>query len=270
MQNYKINDKFKNIVSSESISSLLENVKCIAYRNTIKFQEYFPNVTSDDGIYKYSSTFFDSWHGGWWTGIYYMAYEAFGDEKFRHYAENLTSRFYSLIKNNRIVHSEMGFIYLPICVPDIKINHSSEAAEAVILAAEYMLEAFGSFHGSGMVNITPRRFDDEYQFQTSTLINVCIMKLAAKISGNSEFAHMARLCEENVMKYNITDNGKCHMETVVNRKTGEFAYLPDSSAQYGYASDGDYTRGYAWAALGLSLSYVMTGDGIYEQKLYDV
>ena len=151
MQKYTINNKFENIISQETLKTLLKKVKNIAYRNTIKFQEYFPNVTSDNGIYKYSNTFYDSWHGGWWTGIYYMAYEAFRDEKFRHYAENLTSRFYSLIKNNRIVHSEMGFIYLPICVPDLKINRSSEATEAVILAAKYMLEAFGSFHGSGVV-----------------------------------------------------------------------------------------------------------------------
>jgi len=272
MRSFMINNKFENIISQDCLKALLKKVKKIAYRNTIKFQEYFPNVTADDGIYKYSNTFYDSWHGGWWTGIYYMAYEAFEDEKFRHYAENLTSRFYSLIKNNRIVHSEMGFIYLPICVPDIRINRSSEATETVILAAKYMLEAFGSFHGSGVMlnNSTYFHLSSEQLFQTSTLINTYIMKLAAKINGNPEFTDMARFCDESVMKYNITGDGKCYMEAVVDKFDGNFRYMPDSCASYGFKDFGDYTRGYAWATLGLALHYEAGTGNIYEEKLYDV
>lgn len=270
MQYHKINEKFKDIISADKLGTLLDDISLIAYRNTIKFQEYFPLATDTDGIYTYSDTFYDSWHGGWWTGIFYLAYEACGDEKLRHYAENLSAKFYALIKNKRIIHREMGFIYLPVCIPDIKYNQNSEAAESVILAAQYMMEAFGSSPVIGNrsgedLNI---KFENDTIFRTSTLVNSYILMLAAKISGNTKFADVARLCNENTIKYNIAPEGKCYMGVHVDMNSGSVISVMDDPGNYGFDKNGDYTRGYAWAALGLALHHDPGRDDLCEERMY--
>ena len=49
MQNYNIDENFKNIISTEKFAGLMENIRLISYRNTIKFHERFPEVSADNG-----------------------------------------------------------------------------------------------------------------------------------------------------------------------------------------------------------------------------
>ena len=271
MQNFNINPKFKNIVSPQRLSALLENVKTIAYRNTIKFQEYFPNASADDGIYIYTPNFFDSWHGGWWTGIFYMLYTAFGDERFRHYADSYSSRFYNLIKNNRIVHRDMGFVYIPICVPDILINRSTEALEAVILAAEYMVESYGETAGVNFEKgITKQKTQSKIRFPVAAAVNSLILRLAGGISESSRFKEVECGLVENCFKYNVNSDGRCFMNIAFDPAAGQVIPNDDDSSEYGFAARGDYIRASAWIAFALSLYYNPAGGEKYEQKLYKV
>lgn len=272
MKKININPTFKNLISPEQLTNLLSDVEKIAYRNTIKFQDYFPTAASDNGIYTYTNTFFDSWHGGWWTGIFYMIYMALGDERFRYYADSYSSRFYTVIRNNRIVHREMGFMFLPVCVYDININQNSEAAEAIIFAARYMAEAFG-ITGDKEISrgICSNHERKKIKSAAAGAINSNILRLAAGIGGNPAFGEIATEFARSCFNLNVSDEGKCLMNVFYNPENNTVERGFDDSSAYGFAKSGDYIRPYAWIALGLVIFYIQSNyDEYYEQKLYNV
>lgn len=272
MKIFNINPKFQNIISAEKLSALLNDVQIIAYRNTIKFQDYFPIASSDNGIYTYTNTFFDSWHGGWWTGIFYMIYMALGDERFRYYADSYSSRFYKVIRNNRIVHREMGFMYLPVCVYDIDINQNSEAAEAIIFAARYMAEAFGITGDEELCRgIRSDNAHKKVKSAAAGAINSNILRLASGIGGNPAFSEIGEEFAQNCFKFNISDDGQCLMNVFYSSENNTIVRGPDDSSAYGFTKSGNYIRPYAWIALGLVIFYIQSNQNeYYEQKLYTV
>lgn len=269
-----INEKFKDLIDSAKLDTVLENIRTIVFRNSVKFQERLPNSVTNNGIYTYDKFFYDGWHGGWWTGIYYMAYELFGDIRFLKYAELLSSRLYSLIKNNRIYHYEMGFMYMPVCVGDMRFSRTNEAAEVAVLAADYMLEPRGNYRIHNNMDEHVYRYigggDDNIRnndYTAGSGLNNSIFRLAGKVSGNSKYIEEADFRDDIYFFKAIQNNGECHMHNIYSEAEDRVVDCGDDYAGYGIPANYGYVRPYAWTIRALALKYAQTENPVYEERL---
>ncbi len=236
-------NRFEDIISKEKYNLVLKNINTILKRNSVKFQERLPCQKTKNGIYHYDSNFYDSFHGGFWTGIYYHGNSLFGDNVIRSYADSMTEKLYTLIKTKRICHKEMGLFFLPVCMEDIKLNHSIEASEIAILAADYMIEG---------VN------EAKLYSYMSMLTNLLILYFAYKITNDNKYKKVAELIED-----------KCI--TMINFDSENMlSNIASDVIKYGYSEKSGDIRPYAWTIHGLGNLYSFTGNESYEDMLYRV
>lgn len=242
-------NKLDGIFSNEEYAHIMNSMHKTACRNATKFQERFPELTAENGIYKYFDDFYDACHGGWWTGIFYILYGYSGDKKLLHYADILRDNFYTLIKTKRIYHREMGFIYQPICVNDMRYSSSHRAGEMLLLASDYMIERFcETLYSSGYGAYKGTLVKSSY------LINLIILHAAGKISGLSKYSEFADRIEKLIFENLIEPDGYCHMDVLFDGeiKKGSFSdeILENNNSINSYSR-----RGCVWLLFGLAVFY---------------
>lgn len=249
--------KLDGIFSDEEYAHIMNNMYKTASRNTVKFRERFPELTAENGIYKYFDDFYDACHGGWWTGIFYMLYGYSGDKKLLHQADTLRDNFYTLIKTKRIHHREMGFIYQPICINDMRNSSFHRASEILLLASDYMIERFCETLYSP--NLESYR---ETMVKSSYFINLIILHTAGKISGLSKYSEFADRLEKLIFENLIEPNGYCHMDVQFDNeiKKGSFSdeIFEQSENVHSYSR-----RGSVWMLFGLAVFYSYKKDSKY-------
>lgn len=256
-------NKLNGVFSDGEYSYIMESMYKTSLRNMVKFCERFPDIAAENGIYKYSDKFYDACHGGWWTGIFYMLYDYSGDKKLLYYANVLTDNFYTLIKTKRILHREMGFIYQPICVNDMRYNNSRKACEMLLLAADYMIERFCET----LYNPKSESYTDSL-VKSSFLINSIIFHTASKISGLSKYREFADKLEKLIVENIIEADGYCHMDVKLNGAARKEVSSYDE--EFMIDNEGVFSRrGSVWMLLGLAVFYSYKKDLKY-LNLFDL
>lgn len=272
-----------SIVEKEKLQSAIDNAAGITKRNIIKFQDYMPIYCTKSGLYPYQKTNAPidnnyNWAKGFWAGIVWLLYELEPRDYIRIYAEGLTKNINSNLNKRGLLHSNMGFLVIPGCIPNYRTTKSSTAKETVIMAANNLITKYSSAN----------RFICYYEHELdgdvlcciiSNLINSQLLNFAYEFSGNGKYKELAQKDIDTVINNNILPNGQCFFNSYFNKTTGErlegrptIEYKQREGVplrSYNY-SDGFSTRAYAWALYGLSICYAFTKNEFYKNKFSDV
>lgn len=273
MKFYKNNIKIDGVADDEELRCAFNNVKVILKRNMIKYQTKYPEEHAEKMRYTFDRFFLDAWHGGCWCGMYWMMYEAFHEMPFKRYAEELCLQYYELINSQSIWHTDIGILFLPMCVPDMRFNRSKEAKEALVLAADCFLTKCAA----NVQNENSKEFLTDKQVKNpngkksgfndlrknmggkiSNLNNILILMFAEKITGNRKYTSAGEKILYNVLKNNIDNSGRAFFLYNSGKKF-------DDTSLFNMEAHGGYTRAQAWALWGLSNLYTRLGS----EKVYN-
>ncbi len=272
-----------SIVEKEKLQKAIDNAVKITKRNIIKFQDYMPIYCTQNGLYPYQKTTDPvdnnyNWARGFWAGMVWLLYELEPEEYIKIYAEKLTKNINSNINKRGLLHSNMGFLVIPACIPNYRYTQSSTAKETVIMAANNLMTKFSS--SNRFICYYDRELEgDVLCCIISNLINSQLLNFAYKFSGNVKYKEVAKSDIDTVIKNNIDDDGKAFFSSYFNRHTTEKLDTSQNVASqlneglsiksYNF-SDGYSCRAYAWALYGLSISYGLTKNEYYKNKFSDV
>lgn len=270
-------------VNKEKLNKAIENAAGITRRNIIKFQDYMPIYQTKNGIYPYQKNTEPhindyNWARGFWAGIVWLLYELEPGEHIKIYAKKLTQNINMNINKRGLLHSNMGFLVIPACIPDYRFTKSSTAKETIVMAANNLMTKYSSNHK--FICYYDHELDgDELCCITSNLVNSQLLYFAYQFSGNTKYKEIAKTDIDSVIKNNINSDGKTYFNSYFNNHTGEKLNGPqnmpnalhDDVPFRSYTiSDGLATRAYAWALYGLSVSYAHTKNDYYKEKFSDV
>lgn len=254
MEIYEKKTKISGVADEGELRRALNNVKVILKRDMIKYQTKYPTEYAEKMRYSFDKYFFDTWHGGCWCGMYWMMYEAFREMPFKRYAEEFCAKYYELINSQSIWHTDIGILFLPMCIPDMRFNRNKEAKEALVLAADSLLATLSK---DCEIKTTFVRGNIS-NCKTSSLNNVLLLKHAERITGNPKYISASEKILGSVLEHNIEKDGRTFFEYSDGKKFDDTTFFDLE------ASDG-YTRSQAWALLGLSNLY----SGNKTKRIYE-
>lgn len=239
-------DCFNNILSGDIYNMVKENIRVILKRSMLKFSVDMPGSASADGVYDFAEDFYAGWHVGFWIGIYYMAYELFGDKSFLNYADKITELLQEKTIDNTIWKSaDEGYIYIPSCANYFKIHKDNASLEAICLAADRMV---GARLGKDKKNM------DVKFSKAGDITNLNLVRLVGRMSDNNEYIRFADKYEKLILDNNIFSDGTC-VFAVENPQDSENKEIQNY--------DAFIFRPYALLLHGLALRYAGTHREIY-------
>lgn len=264
------------IVNKDKLENAVDNAACITNRNIIKFQDHMPIYTSSNGTYPYQKNTETAdvnynWARGFWAGIVWLLHEVSPKDYIRIYGERLTKNINSTLLKRGLMHSNLGFLVIPACIPDLRVTKSTIAKETIIMAANSLITKYDA-NNRFICYYDHELEGDTLCCITSNLINSQLLNYAYKLSGNVKYREIAKNDFDAVLKNNITSEGKTYFNSYINRKNGEkldgptalINRLGDNALTRSYTiSDGTSTRAYAWALYGLTVNYGLTKDKVY-------
>lgn len=239
-------DLFNNILSSDIFNIVKENIRVVLKRSMIKFHTQMPRSASANGVYDFDERFYDDWHVGFWAGIYYMAYEMFGDKTFLNYADGITESLQEKTVNNTIWKSaDEGYIYIPSCVNFFKIHKDYSSIEAICLAADRMVES--------MLGQDKKNLNLKYS-KAGGVTNLNLLRLVGIMSKNNEYIRFADKYEKVILENNIFPDGTC-VFSVLNPQNSTVREIKKYNASV--------FRPYVLLLHGLALRYASTHSEKY-------
>ena len=267
------------IVNKEKLATAINNAVAITNRNIIKFQDHMPIYLSDNGIYPYQKGYEVNdvnfnWARGFWAGIVWLLHEINPKDYIRIYGEKLTKNINSTLSKRGLMHSNLGFLVIPACIPSMRVAKSTIAKETIIMAANSLITKYDA-NNRFICYYDHELEGDTLCCITSNLINSQLLNYAYKLSGNVKYREIAKNDFDSVLKNNISPDGKTFFNSYINRQTGErldgpgnlINRLADNALSRSYTvSDGTSIRAYAWALYGLSVNYALTKNDMYRQK----
>lgn len=221
-------------------------------RNLPKWENHFPLDYSVD--FQYPKGINNHWECGMFTGLYWLAYELSGNEKFRTAAEKqmLTyrERFDKKIELN---DHDVGFVYLPSCVAAYKVTGEEKYRQLALEVADYYYHAGYSQKGGFIL----RDWDVEdvvgaTRTMMDTLMNAPFLFWTGIEGGKQEYIDAALSQNKITEKYLIREDGSSYHHYQFDPTTHE----PVRGLTWQGASDEScWSRGHAWGIYGFPTAY---------------
>lgn len=245
-------DVFNNVLSNDIFNIVKENIRVVLKRSMIKFHTQMPRSASANGVYDFAQNFYDDWHVGFWAGIYYMAYEMFGDKTFLNYADGITEVLQEKTINNTIWKSaDEGYIYIPSCVNFFKMHKDYSSMEAICLAADRMVES--------MLAKDKKSLNLKYS-KAGGITNLNLVRLVGVMSKNDEYIRFADKYEKVILENNIFPDGSCVLKV----------FNPQSQSEKEHINGKSIFRPYALLLHGLALRYTDAKNEMYLSRFQKV
>ncbi len=246
----KMDEKSADQALRHCIALLKEDLK--------EFSEHFKHSHSENGFYPRAENV--GWTSGFWTGQLWLAYEATKDIAFLEAAQKHTESFWRRIRNKVDVnHHDMGFLYSLSCMPAVKLMNSDMAKNAVIAAADHLIQRFrekGEFiQAWGELNAR-----DNYRLIIDCLLNVPLLYRATELSGDRKYEEYGKRHVNTAMNHVIRKDDSTYHTYYFDPDTG----LPLKGATHqGNRDESAWSRGQAWGIYGSALSYAKLRDPHY-------
>jgi len=194
----------------------------------------------------------DQWTAGFWPGSIWLAYQATGDETFRHAAQIQVQSFLHRIEQRiETDHHDMGFLYSPTCVAAWRLVGDEDGRKAALMAADQLLERF---HEKGEFLQAWGRMGepDNYRYIIDCLLNLPLLHWASAETGNPEYREKALLHARTTLAHSVRPDHSTFHTFYMDPETG--APVRGATKQ-GYSDDSSWARGQAWAIAGLPGCY---------------
>ena len=233
------------------LDQLYQKELLVAERNSRKI----PYTTVDGVFDDLSDRDISWWTNGFWPGLLWQFYGAYGDEIFREAAENAEEKLDRVFLNPKGMDHDSGFRWLPSSGANFLLTGSGRSKERLILAAN---DLAGRFNPAG--NFIRAWNDDGDGSRAGWAIIDCMMNLpllyrVSDLLNDPRFEQIAVRHADTARKAFIREDGSvCHI-VEFDPVTGERIR---SQGGQGYGHGSSWTRGQTWALYGFTLSYLHT------------
>lgn len=248
------------------IHSELDRICTVIDRNMQRFGEKFPSACAENGVYRVTEN--EDWTNGFWTGMLWIAYEYSGDQRFRTGAEKHLESFEDRLRKNIVLdHHDIGFLYSLSAGGAYRILKDPRWGELLVQAAKVLSGRFRE-KGGFLQAWGSERTKEEYRMIIDSLMNLPILYRAGEISGESKYRRIADTHYDRVLSYIIRKDYTTYHTFYFDPETGK----PDRGVTHqGYSDDSCWSRGQAWALLGIPLNMRVSGKtpGDRETRILD-
>ncbi|ERL45833.1 unsaturated glucuronyl hydrolase [Lactiplantibacillus paraplantarum] len=190
----------------------------------------------------------DDWTNGFWTAMMWMSYQVTGDDKFKQQAQQQLISFQERLDKHFILdHHDIGFLYSLSAVAGYRVTGDYQSM--IIQAADALLARFQE-KGQFIQAWGKKGAPNEYRLIIDSLLNLPLLFEASKLSGNQQYAKVARAHYQQVIKHIVRQDYSTYHTFYYDPRTG--TPLKGATAQ-GYSDDSCWARGQAWILLGMPL-----------------
>ncbi len=230
---------------------------CVVARN----QEKIP-YTADGGVFDDRSGESDIcwWTNGFWAGMLWHLYHAFGNDLYRKTAEKIESKLDQNLMNYMGMDHDTGFKWLLTSVASWKITENPVSKNRSMLAAGNLAGRLNP--KAGLI----RAWNDSDTAETAgwaiidCMMNLPLLYWASDQTKDPRFSQIAMIHADHALKAFIREDGSVRHIVCFDPATGEV--IGDKGGQ-GMKEGSSWTRGQSWAVYGFTLSYLHTGKKAY-------
>lgn len=252
----------------QTLDGALASALTILHARHARFGTNYPDDTTQENFYSlraaqggYPAGSNVGWTTGFVPGVYWLAWELSGEERFRVAAETLVPSFIQRIDRQIDVDThDLGFLYTLTCVAAWRLTGDSEGKRAALAAAEYLTTRF--LEPAGILQAWGNLNDPNQRGRTiiDSLMNTPLLYWASEITGDGRFASVARRHTEQLRDNIFRADDSTFHTFYWDTTTG--APLRGETAQ-GYADESCWARGQAWGIYGFALNYRYAHDVSY-------
>jgi len=211
------------------------------------------------GVNAYKEMDNKSWVHGMNTGIYWLAYELSGDEKFKTMAENMLPSYqYRLDNKIGFGDHDVGFVYSPSCVAAYKKFGHTELKDMLLEAVDYYYKTGYSRKGGFILRLWKSQ-DTEIGCRTmmDTLMNAPFLFWAGQETGKKEYTAAAISQNKHTADLLIRDDGSSfhHYQFDVDTHAPKYGLTFQ-----GHTNESCWSRGHAWGVYGFPIAYSYTKE----------
>ncbi len=200
------------------------------------------------------------WTNGFWGGMMWQLYHAFGDDCYRAAALENERKLDANLMNWKGMDHDSGFKWLPTSVAHYRQTKDPASFNRGMLAAS---DLAGRFNPTGRFI---RAWNDTGDGEKAgwaiidCMMNLPLLYWAAKETNDPRFKHIAIMHADTAQEHFIRQDGSSKHIISFDPESGD--YLRSYGGQ-GYERGSSWTRGQAWALYGFVLSYIHTGRADY-------
>ncbi|MCF8432176.1 MAG: glycoside hydrolase family 88 protein, partial [Melioribacteraceae bacterium] len=196
-----------------------------------------------------------NWFSGFIGGELWNMFEITGDEKMKNRAIAVAD---SLLDYAGIDYThDMGFIFLPSVYRAYKFTGAKKYKDALILAAEMLAKRFNSkgnfIRAWGKLGTD----DNEGTMIIDTMMNLKLLFIIAKITGNTDLYDIAYKHAITCMNQHVRQNFSSYHVVGFDPASGE---VVKRYTHQGFEDESTWARGQAWGIYGFAIAYKFTGD----------
>ncbi len=229
---------------------ILEKERCAVRRNLGKIP-----YTAEKGVFDDKTSDISWWTNGFWAGLNWQLYGAFGGETFRSAAEAVEQELDRSLMDAQGMDHDSGFKWLLTAGANFALTDSGASKNRLLLAAN---DLAGRFNPAG--NFI-RAWNDKGDGETAgwaiidCMMNLPLLYRASELTNDPRYRLIAmRHADTARAAFLRADGSVCHI-VCFDPVTG--ARLNSLGGQ-GYGHGSAWTRGQAWAVYGFTLSYLHT------------
>lgn len=238
-------------INRQMIENAYNKAMQIVNLNMIKFMDGFPFMCShDDGSYIKGRK--DDMSGGYWAGIYILAYDMTGDPRYHfmvsEYIDKLCHRLFEYDYGH---FCEMGLMYVPSCVSAYKIGKIEKARIAVIKAADILSATYKTKDGMYFIDDNYLNIDAHKvaPMKISAMCNCSVLYWAHEFTGVGYYKKVADDVTDFVIRNLIGEDGTVYWDYNLAKEA------PDLNLIFH-----NHTRTISWGIYGLSIRYRWNKD----------
>lgn len=198
------------------------------------------------------------WRTGMGTGMYWLAYQFSGNEKFRDVALKHGEDYIELVKDeSKLNDHDTGFKFSPSLVAQYKVTGDERAKEASVKAADIMLDHYCFDNhfiirvGKGGRDVNPL----EYRTLVDSMMNIPLFFWATEVTGDKKYFDAAVAHYRTTEKYLIREDGSSFHHYQFDPATRNPLY---GVTLQGHSNDSCWTRGHSWLVYGFPIAYSYT------------
>lgn len=247
----------KQIINQEWLKTIYKNINVKLEAECSRMGDKIPYI-SENGVYKTDmrEENLSWWTNGFWAGMLWQAYHAFGNEVFIEYARKTEESLDKALDNFVGLHHDVGFMWLHTSVANYRLTNNEKSLKRGLHAATLLA---GRYNPIGKY-IRAWNLDKPGWMIVDCLMNIPLLYWAGKETNDPRFAYIADAHADTALKTLMREDGSCNHIAVFDPKTGELLELPEGQ---GYAVGSSWSRGQAWALYGYALAYLHSKEERY-------
>lgn len=245
---------------SAALDKLEKNIEIFGDKLALPVLGFDPTHPKGFSYNLYQKTDRVMWTTGTWTGLYWLAYQVSGNEKFRKVAESHLPLYLRASQNPKLLNDhDTGFKFIPSCVAAWRLTKNESARAAALLAAEFLLAHYCK-HNKFIIRSGQRSSEDKYtDYRTlvDTMMNISLFFWAYEETGYEGYLEAAKGHYETTTKYLVREDGSSNHHYQFDPVTLE----PVGNVTHqGNGDDSCWSRGQSWLVYGYSSAYGYTQD----------